>query len=454
MVKKTTWSQKPLSEVVDVNPRLDKPAYRDDLEVSFVPMAAVEAGTGRMDVSRIKSFGSVKKGYTPFKEGDVVFAKITPCMENGKMAVVPKLTNGIGLGSTEFHVLRPHAEIDARYVYYFVSNQGFRREAAHQMTGAVGQKRVPQSFLEEASIPVPILEEQQRIVAEIEKRFSCLDEAVASLKRTKANLKRYKSAVLKAAVEGKLTEDWRKQHPDVEPASKLLERILAERRARWSGKGKYKEPLGPDIAGLPAIPQTWSWSTVESVCSEIIDCPHSTPKWQPEGRVCLRTTEFRPGRLDLSDVRYVSQETYEERILRLKPRENDVVYSREGGILGVACMIPPALSPCLGQRMMLLRSHSLTVPNLLMHWLNSPNLLARVRSLAGGSASPHLNVGDVKAFPVPVVPAVEQKVIVAELERRLSIIDELEATVEANLTRTERLRQATLYSAFSGNLGG
>lgn len=257
MVKKTTWSQKPLSEVVDVNPRLDKPAYRDDLEVSFVPMAAVEAGTGRMDVSRIKSFGSVKKGYTPFKEGDVVFAKITPCMENGKMAVVPKLTNGIGLGSTEFHVLRPHAEIDARYVYYFVSNQGFRREAAHQMTGAVGQKRVPQSFLEEASIPVPILEEQQRIVAEIEKRFSCLDEAVASLKRTKANLKRYKSAVLKAAVEGKLTEDWRKQHPDVEPASKLLERILAERRARWSGKGKYKEPLGPDIAGLPAIPQTW-----------------------------------------------------------------------------------------------------------------------------------------------------------------------------------------------------
>jgi len=189
---------------VDLNPRLDKSAYQDNLEVSFVPMAAVEAGSGRMEVSQTKPFGTVKKGYTPFKEGDVLFAKITPCMENGKMGIVPKLVNDLGFGSTEFHVLRPHGEIDPRYIYYFVSNQSFRRDAAHQMTGAVGQKRVPQSFLEEALISVPLPEEQRSIVAEIEKQFSRLDEAVASLKRIKANLKRYKTAVLKAAVEGKL----------------------------------------------------------------------------------------------------------------------------------------------------------------------------------------------------------------------------------------------------------
>lgn len=258
----TTWTLKPLSEVVDINPRLDKSAYRDDLEVSFVPMAAVEAASGRTDVSEPKHFGSVKKGYTPFKEGDVLFAKITPCMENGKMAVVPKLINDIGFGSTEFHVLRPHKGIHPRYVYYFVSNQNFRREAAHQMTGAVGQKRVPQSFLEAASIPVPLFEEQQRIVVEIEKQFSRLDEAVASLKRTKANLKRYKAAVLKAAVEGRLTEDWRRQHPDVEPASKLLERILTERRGKWKGKSQYKEPEGPDVSTRPSLPKSWVWTNL------------------------------------------------------------------------------------------------------------------------------------------------------------------------------------------------
>ena len=448
----SVWPQKQLSEVVDFNPRLDKSAYRDDLEVSFVPMAAVEAGSGRIEVSQTKQLATVKKGYTPFSEGDVLFAKITPCMENGKMAVVPKLTNGLGFGSTEFHVLRPHTGIDPRYVYYFVSSQTFRREAAHRMTGAVGQKRVPQSFLEEASIPVPFFDDQKLIVAEIEKQFSRLDEAAANLKRVKANLKRYKASVLKAAVEGKLTEDWRKQHPDVEPASKLLERILAERRAKWSRKGRFKEPLAPDITGLASLPKTWAWSSVQTICSEIVDCPHSTPKWQPAGRVCLRTTEFRPGRLDLSDVRYVSHATYETRIQRLKPRENDIVYSREGGILGVACMIPGALNPCLGQRMMLLRAHSLFIPNLLMHWLNSSNLLARVRSLTGGSASPHLNVGEVKAFPVPVAPVAEQFAIVAEVERRLSVIEELQAAVEANLTRADRLRQSILSDAFSGKL--
>ena len=448
----TGWPQKPLSEVVDLNPRLDKSAYRDDLEVSFVPMAAVEAGSGRMEVSQARRFSTVRMGYTPFREGDVLFAKITPCMENGKMAVVPKLSNGLGFGSTEFHVLRPHQGIDPRYVYYFVSSQGFRREAAHRMTGAVGQKRVPKSFLEEASIPVPRFDDQQWIVAEIEKQFSRLDEAVANLKRVKANLKRYKVAVLKAAVEGKLTEDWRKQHPDVEPASKLLERILAERRAKWSGKGKYKELPIPDTTILPSFPLTWTWSSVETICSDVGDCPHSTPKWQATGRVCLRTTEFRSGRLDLSDVRYVSQATYEARIQRLTPRENDIVYSREGGILGLACMIPARLNPCLGQRMMLLRSHALFSPNLLMYWLNSPDLLARVRSLTGGSASPHLNVGEVKSFPVPVTPVAEQNAIVAEVERRLSVIEELEATAEANFTRADRLRQSILSGAFSGKL--
>ena len=101
---------------------------------------------------------------------------------------------------------------------------------------------------------------------------------------------------------------------------------------------------------------------------------------------------------------------------------------------------------------MLLRSHALFSPNLLMYWLNSPDLLARVRSLTGGSASPHLNVGEVKSFPVPVAPIAEQNAIAAEVERRLSVIEELQAAVEANVTRADRLRQSVLGQAFSGKL--
>ncbi len=186
----------PLTQAVEINPRPERGALSDDLEVSFVPMAAVGAATGRMDPSTVRPFAEVKKGYTLFRENDVLFAKITPCMENGKMAVARGLRNRVGCGSTEFHVLRPRPGVDPRYVYHFVSSARFRAEAAHHMTGAVGQKRVPTAFLEQCEIPLPNLGAQRRIVAEIDKQFSRLDEAVVNLKRAKVNLAHYERATI------------------------------------------------------------------------------------------------------------------------------------------------------------------------------------------------------------------------------------------------------------------
>ena len=145
----------PLADAVEFNPKPARGSIPEDFEVSFVPMAAVEACSGRMDLTQVRTYGDVKKGFTSFRDGDVLFAKITPCMENGKMAVAQSLHNGIGFGSTEFHVLRPRHGVDARYVYHFVSSATFRREAAHHMTGAVGQRRVPLSFLQQSELPLP-----------------------------------------------------------------------------------------------------------------------------------------------------------------------------------------------------------------------------------------------------------------------------------------------------------
>lgn len=125
----------PLREAVAVNPKLDRSGLNDDMLVSFVPMAAVGAADGSIDVSTIRTYAEVKKGYTHFRNGDVLFAKVTPCMENGKMAVARNLQNGVGFGSTEFHVLRPGEGVDAQYLYHFVSSQTFRKEAARHMTG-------------------------------------------------------------------------------------------------------------------------------------------------------------------------------------------------------------------------------------------------------------------------------------------------------------------------------
>lgn len=138
-----------IEDVAEVNPRASKALIPEDLPVSFVPMTAVGAADGSILVKETRPAGEVKKGFTAFLEGDVLFAKITPCMENGKMAVVPALENGYGFGSTEFHVLRPKSGMDAKYLYYYVSSQAFRSEAERYMTGAVGQRRVPTTYIKD-----------------------------------------------------------------------------------------------------------------------------------------------------------------------------------------------------------------------------------------------------------------------------------------------------------------
>ena len=154
----------PLGEVCTVNPRARKSRRSNDMPVSFVPMTAVDERLGAIAVCEDRPLAAVSKGYTSFEVGDVLFAKITPCMENGKIALARRLTNGIGRGSTEFYVLRPGNQVLGEYVYHFVRQGWFRDEAKRSFTGTAGQQRVPKSFMENVPIPLPSLDEQQRIV--------------------------------------------------------------------------------------------------------------------------------------------------------------------------------------------------------------------------------------------------------------------------------------------------
>lgn len=165
-------------DVCLLNPKKREVAkVEDDTPVSFVPMARVDDVSGTMDVSEVKSIGEVRKGYTYFAEGDVVFAKITPCMENGKSAIARNLMNGIGFGTTEFHVLRSGPLATPEWLHLFVRDRGFREEAKKNMHGAAGQQRVPVDFLREAAIPLPPVDEQRRVVMRIEELASRAEEA-------------------------------------------------------------------------------------------------------------------------------------------------------------------------------------------------------------------------------------------------------------------------------------
>ena len=152
----------------------------------------------------MKDIGKVKKGYTYFGEGDVIFAKITPCMENGKVAITTRLKNGIGFGSTEFHVLRPKEKLLNKFLFNYLIQSSYRNLAQRNMTGTAGQLRVPKRFIEESEIPLPPLPEQKKIVEKIEELFSGLDSGVASLKIAKEQIRLYRQSVLASAFSGKL----------------------------------------------------------------------------------------------------------------------------------------------------------------------------------------------------------------------------------------------------------
>lgn len=160
-----SWVQARLSEICELNPRLravDRP--NNNTTVTFVPMSAIDEHSGVINKPEIRTFTEVAKGYTYFRERDVLFAKVTPCMENGKTAIARNLENGLGFGSTEFHVLRPTKLVLPEYVFNFIRQKFFRDRAASAFVGTGGLQRVPPSFLARVKIPLPTLPEQQRIV--------------------------------------------------------------------------------------------------------------------------------------------------------------------------------------------------------------------------------------------------------------------------------------------------
>ena len=156
------WPMKRLADVCEINPRREV-SFRDDTLVSFVPMASIDEADGEVKLPEVRRYEEVKRGFTNFREGDILFAKITPCMENGKLAIARNLNGGYGFGSTEFHVLRPGLGLLNEWLFYFMRRREFRRAAERSFSGTAGQQRVPAAFLQDVPVPVPDLQTQRHL---------------------------------------------------------------------------------------------------------------------------------------------------------------------------------------------------------------------------------------------------------------------------------------------------
>ncbi|QDU74065.1 Type-1 restriction enzyme EcoKI specificity protein [Bremerella volcania] len=466
-----SWETVLLIDVLELNPAKLVISTDDESHFVFVPMSAVSAEFGGIDVSGKRPYREVKKGYTQFQAADVLFAKITPCMENGKIAVVPELDSQVGYGSTEFHVLRSLMHVDPKWIAYYLSQSSVRRDAKRNMTGSAGQLRVPKRWLEKLRIPIAPLKEQKRIVEKIEELFSELDAGVAALERAKTKLKRYRASVLKAAVHGSLTADWRSKHPEVEPASQLLERILAERRRKWeeeqlakfetAGKKppkdwreRYKEPFTPDPSELPELPKSWCWASVDQMGEVQLGRQRSPQKRSKDYPTkYIRAANITEEGIDTSNI--LEMEFTPSEVDRFRMKKGDLVVSEASGSsnqVGKPAIWNNELPVCCFQNTVIrlrpegVRSDYLLV--ILKHCYSN-KVFAKI---AGGVGINHLGATKFSRIPIPLAPASEQVEIANEVERQLSILKKSEEMIEANLVRASRNRQSILQRAFEGKL--
>jgi type I restriction enzyme S subunit len=367
-------------------------------------------------------------------------------------------------------------EVLPDYVYWWLKGNKQLAESY-----ASGTTFLELSGTKAKQLPIPIAPpgQQARIVSEIEKQFSRLDEAVAGLKRAQTSLKRYKAAVLKAAVEGKLTEEWCKEHPDVEPASEVLTRILAERRAKWEEaelskmkaqgkmpkddkwKLKYQQPAKPDPLGLPALPRGWTWVTCEQVCDFITKGTTPSAEKLHNGNGEIRFLKvynltFTGERDSHCKPAFVDRLVHDRELARSKVCAGDVLANIVGPPLGQVSIVPSEIFEAnINQAIARFRPVDGILGRFLMYELLTDSIMSwAIRKAKTTAGQSNLTLQLCRELPIPLPPASEQNQIVTEIERLASVVEELSAEVESNLKRAQALRQSILKQAFEGKLTG
>ena len=323
------------------------------------------------------------------------------------------------------------------------------------------QSNISQAVIKHFPFILAPLPEQRRIVAEIEKQFTRLDASVAALKRVQANLKRYRASVLKAACEGKLVpteaELAEAEGRDYEPAGQLLARILSERRARWQSQEKrgrkYKEPAAPDTSNLPKLPDGWVWCSVAQLASVGTGSTPLTSKSQfyQDGTVPWITSAALNHPNIASPNGFVTEQAVRECRLTFYPTHTLLVAMYgEGRTRGKCSEL--LVRSTINQAIAAISMEESASDCRQYTKLFLSNNYEETRRLSSGGVQPNLNLGLVRQIAIPLPPLAEQFRIVADVDRRLSVIQQAEAAVEANLARADRLRQSILKQAFSGRL--
>lgn len=396
------------------------------------------------------------------KASDVLFSLVRPYLKN--IAIVPDDLDG-QVASTAFCVLRPGPGIESRFLFHQLVQDAFINSVP-TYGNSPPAARDDEFF--DATVLVAPSREQVRIADRLDELLSDLGAAVAALERARANLKRYRAAVLKAAVEGKLTEEWRKEHPPAEPAEELLERILAERRRKWEEaqlaryaakgqtppegwEGNYQGPSAPDTSALPELPRGWCWASIDQLAI-VIRGASPRPAGDPMYFGSFDVPWITVGALTATEDIYlkeVSEWLTQAGRERSRFIEADtLLLTNSGATLGVPKIT--LIGGCINDGSVALLGLDYPLKLYLYYFLSSKT--RELRSINQGAAQPNLNTAIVKSIRVPLPPAREQREIVSSLEGLLAAALNTRLESEKCSRRATLLRQGILKHAFEGKL--
>ena len=382
-----------LGEVCSINPK--SCTLRDDTEVSFIPMTKV-GEHGEFDASEIKNYSEVKKGFTNFQNGDILFAKITPCMENGKGAIAHNMKNGIGFGSTEFHVLRPDTDkITSEWLYYLTTWKTFRKEAERNMTGSAGQKRVPKTFLENYVVNLPDIDTQKSENKILRK----VDDLIFLRKQQLA---------------------------------KLDELV----------KARFVEMFGEPVSN----PMGWEKKKLQDVCYKLTDGTHFSPESYDEGDYKYITAKnIKSDGFDFSNITYVPESVHRTIYERCNPELGDVLYIKDGATTGIAMVNSLEEEFSLLSSVALLKQNRKVIDGrFLCGVLNNAEMYKSIRSNMGGAAITRLTIAKLQKIMVIVPPLPLQKQFAAFVKR----VDQQKQTVPQSLEKLELMKKALMQEYF------
>ena len=431
-----------------VRPRREKALPSQVPHLPYVGMEHVEAHTMRLlGTSEAKTMKSSANRFYP---GDVLYGRLRPYLNKVFRADFE------GICSPEFIVLPETQGLHPDFIRYRLNSHDFVTFASRLNAG--DRPRVDFDEISQFTVAIPDERGQARVVAYLDEQLSRLDASVTALLRAKANLKRYRASVLKAACEGRLVpteaELARAEGRTFETGAQLLQRSLAERREYWPRKGKYGEPIAPAAVSASELPSHWAWATVGQLLREPL-CNGLSIKGSdsPPGVPALKLNAMSEAGFDYEQMRYLP--IAESSVADIVIQAGDHFVSRGNGsldLVGRGTVAQPAPRPTIfPDTMIRMRLCALVRDS---HWMRliwsslwvRGQIERKVKTTAGiyKISQPEL---ESIVIPLPSLP--EQHRIVTEADRRLSLIRGAEAQVSANLARAKRLRQSILQAAFA-----